>query len=206
MDGGVRTTRRSSSRRSRGGWVYVCRGMLSAWPVHTCCCNTEQRITGGCYKGPCTKTLSFAAVPTSGTVVVTCDYPEYTTSVLHWLYPLTHTFAHTHAHPTTRTRTPYWFYTFTPNQYTLRVRTPIHTQHTPCGAPIHTQAWFQLHVVVGASNTPAVAHAIVEEAEILDATVVIVGSHLKSTLQELWSGSVSNTVASHLQRPCILVR
>lgn len=68
------------------------------------------------------------------------------------------------------------------------------------------QACFQLHVVVGACNTGAVAAAIIEEAEVLDAAVVVLGSHLKSLLQELWSGSVANTVAARLRRPCVLVR
>ncbi len=81
----------------------------------------------------------------------------------------------------------------------------IHNAH--CILPTSThKVCFQLHVVVGASNTQAVAHAILEEADLLDATVVIIGSHLKSALQELWNGSVGNTAASHLQRPCILVR
>lgn len=68
------------------------------------------------------------------------------------------------------------------------------------------QACFQLHVVVGAHNTSAVAAAIVEEAEILNAAVVVLGSHLKSLMQELWGGSVANTVARRLAKPCIIVR
>lgn len=65
---------------------------------------------------------------------------------------------------------------------------------------------FQLHIVVGASNTGAVAAAIVEEAELLDAAVVVLGSHLKTLLQELWSGSVTNTVVTTLRKPCVIVR
>ena len=68
------------------------------------------------------------------------------------------------------------------------------------------QACFQLHVVVGASNTSAVAAAIVEEADLLDANVVVLGSHLKSLLRELWTGSVANKVATTLRRPCCIVR
>lgn len=65
---------------------------------------------------------------------------------------------------------------------------------------------FRLHIVVASVDKNTVARAISDEAHAINAAAIVIGSQLKSKLQEMWGGSVAASAVAKVRRPVILVR
>lgn len=62
-----------------------------------------------------------------------------------------------------------------------------------------------LHAVARATIAPTTWQGIVDVADELDASVIVIGSRGVSGLRELARGSVSHDVATHARRPVLIV-
>ena len=75
--------------------------------------------------------------------------------------------------------------------------------HSPASRP---QVPFEVHAVVGPNNASRVVDDIVDISKKLDACMVVVGTHGRHPLQELFLGSVATGLLSKSPVPVAVVR